>query len=99
MIGDLLESLGALLEGAALGIVALDRAGRIALANRTLEAMFGYAPGELSGQPLELLLPEHQRAAHVAHHGAYRVAPQPSVMGHGRARAAARPSGRACAGR
>ncbi|MBK9711882.1 MAG: PAS domain S-box protein [Kouleothrix sp.] len=85
MIGDLLESLGALLEGAALGIVALDQAGRIALANRTLEAMFGYAPGELSGQPLELLLPEHQRAAHVAHHGAYRVAPQPSVMGHGRA--------------
>jgi PAS domain S-box-containing protein len=46
-----------LLETATQGIVSVDARGAIATANRALETMFGWAPGELIGQPLERLLP------------------------------------------
>jgi PAS domain S-box-containing protein len=46
-----------LLETAAQGIVSVDARGTIVTANHALEAMFGYAPGELIGQSIELLLP------------------------------------------
>jgi PAS domain S-box-containing protein len=46
-----------LLETAAQGIVSLDAGGRIVTANRALEKMFGWAPGELIGQSIERLLP------------------------------------------
>src|ERR1039458_4010062 len=54
----------ALLESAAQAIVAIDRDGRIALANRKAEEMFGYAREELLGSPVEMLLPESRRSVH-----------------------------------
>ena len=39
--------------------------GQIVLANRRAEALFGYAVGEMLGQPIEVLVPEAHRAVHV----------------------------------
>lgn len=46
------------------GIVVVDGAGRIAHANRAVGALLGYAPDDLVGQPLDLLIPERYRAGH-----------------------------------
>ena len=46
-----------LLETATQGIVSVDAQGAIVTANRALEAMFGWAAGELIGQSIERLVP------------------------------------------
>src|SRR5262245_53851078 len=70
-----------LLETAAQGIVSVDARGRIATANRALEAMFGYAPGELIGRPIEQLLPSSFVDVHAQHRTDYFAAPYPRAMG------------------
>src|SRR5262245_42280182 len=37
--------------------VVCDPSGRILFANRAVERLFGYQPGNLAGQPVELLVP------------------------------------------
>ena len=46
-----------LLETAAQGIASVDARGLIVTANRALETMFGWQPGELIGQSIEQLVP------------------------------------------
>ena len=45
------------------GVALTDGEGRLVLASRRLEEMFGYQPTELTGQPLERLIPAHLQAA------------------------------------
>jgi PAS domain S-box-containing protein len=52
-----------LVQNAAQGIVSLDAQGRILMANRAVEAMFGWATGELVGQRVEHLVPSFVREA------------------------------------
>lgn len=73
----------ALLETSAEAVVITDGDGRIVLANRRAEAMFGYESGELAGQPVETLLPERLRTAHRGHRARYFAAPRPRPMGLG----------------
>jgi PAS domain S-box-containing protein len=47
-----------LVERVSDGLVLLDEHGRIVSVNRELQTLFGYAPSELTGQPLKKLLPE-----------------------------------------
>src|SRR5580704_13144453 len=54
----------ALLESASQAIVSIDRGGRIVLANRRAEEIFGYSGNELLGARIEMLLPESKRATH-----------------------------------
>jgi PAS domain S-box-containing protein len=75
------RTLHLLLETAAQGILSMDATGSIVTANRTLETMFGWAPGELTGKSVELLLPPELRALHVADRDAYFATPQPRYMG------------------
>ena len=56
-----------LLETATQGIVVVDAQGTIATANRALEAMFGWAPGELIGRSIARLVPPAVRDAHAQH--------------------------------
>ena len=49
------------------GVIAADEHGNIAYANAAGEAVFGYAAGELLGQPLNVLVPAGQRRAHDVH--------------------------------
>jgi PAS domain S-box-containing protein len=55
-----------LLESAPEAMVIVDEAGRIAYVNALVKSLFGYGLGELTGQPSEILMPEGQRAAHLA---------------------------------
>jgi PAS domain S-box-containing protein len=60
------------------GILLIDPAGSIVLVNTRLEQDFGYAQGELVGQPVRMLLPEGIGPAHggdPAEHSAMSLAP------------------------
>ncbi|MBA3759562.1 MAG: PAS domain S-box protein, partial [Gemmatimonadales bacterium] len=47
-------------------IITIDTENRILVANRAVERIFGYAPGELIGQSLTILMPEYLRHVHRA---------------------------------
>jgi PAS domain S-box-containing protein len=66
------------------GLLVADRASRIVLANPALERMFGYGPGEMLGQPLEILLPESVKWQHGEQFSSYMDAPVARPMGTGR---------------
>ena len=72
-----------LLETATQGIVSVDRQGTIVMANRALEAMFGWAPGRLVGQSIERLVPSLIRDKHLQHRREYFAAPRPRPMRYG----------------
>jgi len=72
-----------LLESAPDAMVIVDGAGRIAFVNSQAERMFGYPHSELFGQPVEVLIPESVRHAHVRHRSEYAVAPRTREMGSG----------------
>ncbi len=60
-----------------------DARGRILLANQAAEKMFGYDADELIGEPVEILVPDQQRARHQGLRDAYHKAPRgrPMVSG------------------
>ncbi|HND98985.1 MAG TPA: ATP-binding protein, partial [Plasticicumulans sp.] len=65
----------------------------VVIANSHAEHLFGYAPGELDGQPVEMLLPERLRSMHVTHRAHYRAQPHARPMGAGLELAARRRDG------
>ena len=75
--------LTALLDSAAQAILSVDRGGHLVLVNARTEEMFGYARRELVGQPVEMLLPEGSRQAHVRHRTDYVAKPRVRPMGIG----------------
>ena len=64
-------------------IVGVDSEGRLVLVNAQTEKQFGYTRDELLGQPIEILLPEQFRKAHVSHRAGYFSAPRIRPMGTG----------------
>jgi PAS domain S-box-containing protein len=64
-------------------IVVANATGRIVLANRQAEALFGYVEGALRGVELEALMPARLRAAHRAHRNSYAAQPSVRPMGEG----------------
>lgn len=56
-----------ILDIAADAIITVDDAQRILIYNTGAEQIFGYPRSEMIGQPLERLIPERFRAAHVGH--------------------------------
>jgi len=73
----------ALMESAAQAIIGADRDGKIVLANRKTEEMFGYTREELIGSRIEMLLPESQRSAHEREREEYFARPRVRPMGVG----------------
>ena len=65
------------------GVALTDDDGVLVLVNRRMGEMFGYLPGELAGQPVEVLIPAELRSAHVRHRSAYSRAPRTRLMGIG----------------
>ncbi len=63
--------------------VVVDASGKIEFANLQVERTFGYTQSELIGQPVELLVPESSRAAHVCHRTAFMRSSQVRPMGVG----------------
>jgi protein-histidine pros-kinase len=72
-----------LLESMPDSIVMVNITGRIVLANSQAEKMFGYAPGTLRGQLIEILLPKRFRSGHVGHRSNYFEQPRTREMGAG----------------
>lgn len=62
-------------------LVAVDAQGVIRFANETARAVLGYAPEDLIGRPLEVLLPERLRARHAAHVAEFHQDPHSREMG------------------
>jgi PAS domain S-box-containing protein len=77
------QTLGWLLRSATEAMIIVDRNGRIALTNPPAERLFGYSSDELLGQPLEILIPERHREAHVAKRTTYADNPHARPMGIG----------------
>lgn len=67
-------------ETAVDAIVTVDSRGKIIFWNQRAELMFGYAPGEVIGEPATIIMPERYRKAHikrinlVASHGKSNIA-------------------------
>lgn len=70
-----------LIDALADGLTLTDDKGTLALVNRTTNNMFGYEPGELTGRPVETLIPAGLHTAHRSHRTAYAQAPTARPMG------------------
>lgn len=70
-----------IIESAPDGMLVSNARGTITLANPKLEAMFGYAVGELTGQPIETLVPDTLRGAHVSMREGYAAKGTSREMG------------------
>jgi PAS domain S-box-containing protein len=73
----------ALMESASQAIIAVNARGRIEVVNNKAEELFDYSRDEMIGHPLEMLLPDRARDAHVQHRTNYFRAPHPRPMGIG----------------
>lgn len=71
------------LEFAPDAIVGVAQSGEIALVNQQAEALFGYPREELTGQPVEVLVPRRFRASHPGHRRDYFKEPRTRAMGAG----------------
>lgn len=73
----------ALFVHASIGIIVADEQGEIILVNPFVLGQFGYKAEELSGQPVERLIPTRFHARHVDHRQAFVAHPQNRPMGAG----------------
>jgi sigma-B regulation protein RsbU (phosphoserine phosphatase) len=70
-------------ESAPNAIVMVNKSGTIEMVNSQTETSFGYSRTELIGQPVEILVPERFRSAHIGFRQAYLAAPVSRPMGVG----------------
>lgn len=75
------ERYRALVEFAPDPIVIVNMQGQIVLVNQQVEATLGYAPAELVGQPVEVLVPQGARNRHVGHRASFMENPAARLMG------------------
>jgi len=73
-----------LFENATEGIILTDSRGNIVMVNPAAEKMFGYAKGELEGQPIEVLIPDKFKPHHHELRDGFYEKPSNRSMGHGR---------------
>jgi PAS domain S-box-containing protein len=78
------ENMNLVLDSEPAGVIGVDSEGVIELVNRTAEQQFGYQRDELYGKPIELLVPDDLRSAHVRHRRDYAQSPSERKMGVGR---------------
>lgn len=69
------SQISAILAIAADAIISLDEKLHITLFNDGAAAIFGYAPDEIVGQPLDLLIPERMRSNHRHHVADFSTSP------------------------
>ncbi|HWN52451.1 MAG TPA: PAS domain S-box protein [Xanthobacteraceae bacterium] len=66
------------------GLVMVDGAGNIVMANGEIERQFGYSRVELIGQSIEILVPETMRVLHMQYRGSFASKPEARRAGAGR---------------
>ena len=72
-----------LLDTAPDAMVIANARGQIEFVNQQTEKVFGYSRAELVGQPIEILIPERFRGAHVGHRTRFSTEPTFRPMGSG----------------
>jgi PAS domain S-box-containing protein len=82
-----------LVESSSVGQLVVDNEGKIEISNATVEQMLGYERHELTGSPVEILLPADKQRSHVALREEFMVNPRPRKMGEGRKLEARRKDG------
>ncbi|MFM2006924.1 MAG: hypothetical protein RLZZ09_2579 [Pseudomonadota bacterium] len=70
-----------LVEGSPIAMLLVNEDGNIELANEQLAVIFGYAPSELVGQSIELLIPESIRSHHPQKRTEFMRNAQPRTLG------------------
>ncbi len=75
------SQLRAVLDTAVEGIITIDPTGIIESVNPAGAAMFGWAPRELIGRPVSLLMPEAEASAHGGHIARYLESGERRVIG------------------
>ena len=82
-----------LIENAPDAILQVDPTGKILIANRTAELLFGYRREELLGQNVDILVPSMVRGRHAEHRASFAKSPQVRPMGRGMELSAMRKDG------
>ena len=72
-----------ILDASPNAVVAVDSKGHISYVNPQVETTFGYAPDEIIGRPIELLIPERVSDRHVGHRDGFIGHPVARPMGIG----------------
>lgn len=73
-----------LTEAISEGIIIVDASQNIVATNNAANIMFGYDDDELSGKPLNLLIPKNYRPSHGSHFNKFMSESSKRQMGHGR---------------
>ncbi|OQP48929.1 PAS domain-containing sensor histidine kinase [Niastella populi] len=76
--------LTSLFEHSTEGIILTNGEGRIVLINPAAQSIFGYSEQEITGRPIETLIPDRARVNHAQLRAGFYEHPQHRVMGHGR---------------
>jgi PAS domain S-box-containing protein len=74
----------AVFANATLGIIVCDEPGHMVSVNAQAGQLFGYAPAELLGQAIEVLVPDAAGRHHAQLRASYNADPQVRNMGHNR---------------
>lgn len=72
-----------LIENAPDAILQVDASGKIVIANRTAETMFGYTREELKGNGVDILVPDSVRPHHAHHRKSFAASGMTRLMGQG----------------
>lgn len=74
----------AILDTAVDGIITIDERGIVEIANPAIERLFGYAPADLIGRNISMLMPSPHRERHDAYLARYLSTGEARVIGIGR---------------